>query len=65
MFLKVNFTLFATANSFKFLIQGSLTMVFFSLLCVYTVCYKLFKTSTSGFCLPQTTFLDPLCGSFR
>lgn len=30
-----------------------------------TVCYQLLQASSSGFCLPQTTFLHPLCGSFR
>lgn len=29
------------------------------------VCHKLLKATSSGFCLPQTTFLHPLCGSLR
>lgn len=33
--------------------------------CLTTVCYQLLEASSSGFCLPQTTFLHPLCGSFR
>lgn len=33
--------------------------------CLTTVCYQLLQASSSGFCLPQTTFLHPLCGSFR
>lgn len=30
-----------------------------------TVCYQLLKAASSGFCLPQTTFLHSLCRSFR
>lgn len=31
---------------------------------VFTVCYQLLKAPPARFCLPQTTFLHPLCGSF-
>ena len=63
MFLKVSRPL-SRSKAFYFS-HNKLVQVLSLILCVLTVCYQLFKASSSWFCLPQTTFLHPLCGSFR
>lgn len=52
-------------KAFNFLYKMVLTIVFCSFSCIFTVCHQLFEATSSRFCLPQTTFLHPLCGSFR
>lgn len=61
MFLKVGFSLFYRIKCFQ-------TQWFYYYLLfkyVFIVCYQLLKATSSRVCLPQTTLLHPLRGSFR
>lgn len=66
MFLKVRCHLLSQIFFF-YRCHNSLTIycLFFFFKCVFTVCYQLLKATSPRFCLPQTAFLHPLCGSFR
>lgn len=58
---------FVEPDIFFYRCHNSLTIycLFFFFKCVFTVCYQLLKATSPRFCLPQTAFLHPLCGSFR